>query len=308
MKNHIRAFICESRFGCIALSMVVGCSGEPAAGGVTDPEAQPAPPLPGSIGLKCLGCSAPGGAATAEPVGASDEIGSVRLSQENALGFDLGDLHASREYLFLLVNSGDTPVTDLRLSSSNPSFTVEPSRIEQLPPQAEAVVLPIIRVGAIHGISVAGVGTTALLPVGVNTTTLDVSGSTVDAESAAMSLEVQANLRVTARVMDIELYDGDRLVNLGAAQESSSTGLGGLGFIWGYYVSDPRIVNIGNVDIQVSTYPDGELRPPATESLPVGATLELEPRDVRLQSNTVADSARFQIGNDGAAYIRLVEK
>jgi hypothetical protein len=305
MKNHVQAFLCDSLVGWIALSTAVGCSGEQAADGATEPESEAAPPLPGNIGLKCLGCSLPVGAATDEPVGASDGIGSVRLSQESVLGFDLGDLHASREYLFLLVNSGETPVTDLRLSSSNPSFTVEPSTIDQLPPQAEAVVLPIIRVAAIHGVSVAGVGTTALLPAGVNTTTLEVSGSTVDADGLTTSLEVQASLRVTAKIMDIELYDGDRRVTLGVPNGSSSSSLGGLGFVWGYSTSDPRIVNIGNVEIQVSTYPEGELAPPTTFPLPVGETLEVEPLSVRLQSNTVADGARFQIGNDGAAYFNL---
>jgi hypothetical protein len=303
MKNHIRAFLCESRVGWIALPMLVGCSGEQAADGVTEPEL--APPSPGSIGLKCLGCSAPEGAATDEPVAAGNGIGSVRLPQANALGFDLGDLHASREYLFLLVNSGDTPVTDLRLSSSNPSFTVEPSSIDRLPPQAEAVVLPIIRVGAIHGISVGGVGTTALLPAGANTTTLDVSGSTVDVDGVTTTLEVQASLRVTARVMDIDLYDGDRRVALGTPDSAGSTSLGGIGFLWGYNAEEPRIVNIGNVEIQVSTYPEGDFGAPATRSLAVGAMLEVERLSVRLQSNTVADGSRFQIGNDGAAYFRI---
>jgi hypothetical protein len=70
-----------------------------------------------------------------------------------------------------------------------------------------------------------------------------------------------------------------------------------------HYAANPSIVNTGNVDIEVSTYDGAGGKVSAVSTLSVGGTLTMLPGSgVRLQSNTVADASRFQIGNDGAVY------
>jgi hypothetical protein len=255
---------------------------------------------PGAQGLTlhCLGdCT------LAEPDAAgytgSTEIGRLRQGQSAPLAFDMGDARASREFLFLLVNAGETAVTNITLSSSNPRFAVEPATIASLPAQEDAAVLPIIRVAAEHGVALNGVGSVPLLPQGANTATMTIAGS-----AGGSPTSVVANLQVTARVLDVELRDGSQVVDLSAPSASISSTLGGLGFVDVYTAASPSLVNTGNVDIEVSTYAEiGGTSVSGVSTLAVGGTLALASGSgVRLQANTVADDARFQIGNDGAVY------
>jgi len=234
----------------------------------------------------------------------------VRQAQTSAVDFDMGDIRASQEFLFLLVNPGDTDVVDLSLSSDSDMFTVKPSTIDRLPPQSEAYVLPIIRVAALHGVAVEGVGAIDLMPMGPNSATVSVSGQSqaLDANSETTEVGFEALMSVEARVMDIELYDGTDVVDLANPSGSSSTNLGGLGFERFYYIgSTASMTNTGNVDIEVIFYdfndtptvvdellvPDGSIAVPSTATT------------IGLKSNTVTDGARLQLGSDGVAYFRL---
>jgi hypothetical protein len=264
----------------------------------------------GSIQLRCLGDCSLSEIAKAAPAGDSGrDIGRHDQALSATPTFAMGDLNASREFLFLLVNPGDTDVTDIRLSTSNPSFSIEPTTIDRLPAQEDAVILPIIRVLAEHGTSFKGVGSIPLLPMGLHETTLEISGTSTNEAGEAAATEASAVIEFTARVMDVELLDGDAPIDLATPTGSSSSTLGGLGFVNLYYAAVPRLVNTGNVDIEVTLSFAGGPSVFAS-TLEVGATLDLVPQGggytgVGLQSNTVADGSRFQIGNDGAAYFLL---
>jgi hypothetical protein len=261
-------------------------------------ETEPADAEPArGLQLVCLGACPPAAASKSVASGEEVELGRLRQAQSTTLAFDMGDARASREFLFLLVNAGETDVTNITLSSSNPRFTVEPATITSLPPQDDAALLPIVRVAAEHGVALNGVGSVALLPQGTNGTTLTIAGS-----SGGSTTSVVADLQIFARVMDVELRNGAQVVDLSAPSGSVSSTLGGLGFVTVYTAANPSLVNTGNVDIEVSSYGGGSAVS-SVSTLAVGATLPLAPDNaVRLQANTVADASRFQIGNDGAAY------
>jgi hypothetical protein len=284
-------------WGCSDDATEVG-SGEPSPGGTHLQDGAPQGTSRG-LELRCLGDCTPAMTSNTTNAEGAAEFARLRQAQTAPLTFDMGEARASREFLFLLVNAGETDVTNITLSSSNPRFAVEPATIDRLPPQQDATVLPIVRVAAEHGIALNGVGSVALLPMGANTATLNIAGS-----SGGSATSVVADLQVTARVMDVELRDGAQVVDLTASTASFSSTLGGLGFVVMHYAANPSIVNTGNVDIEVSTYDSaGSNTASAVSTLSVGGTLTMLPGSgVRLQSNTVADASRFQIGNDGAVY------
>jgi hypothetical protein len=323
----------NSWYDCLAGAVVftvssgLGCSGSAAAiaDDVSDPVADGFEPRssdpvadgfePGSIQLQCMGsCSVSTEGNGAKRLDASGSFGRLHQAQSSSIAFEMGAIRASRDFLFLLVNPGDTAVTGISLISSNPSFKIEPSSIDRLPPQKDAVVIPVIRVSAEHGISVGGVGTVDLLPMGENTTTVEILGSSVDADSQAHTVEFVGDVRLTAQVMDVELFAGTQRVDLATPPHTGSSSVGGLGFISGYDVgSAPSIVNTGNVDIDVSLRTSYALTAQTSWLLAIGATLVLpfvpnsdtQGNVVGLQSNTVCDGSRFQVGNDGAAYFTL---
>jgi hypothetical protein len=234
----------------------------------------------------------------------------IRQAQTSAIDFDMGDIRASQEFLFLLVNPGDTDVVDLNLGSDSDTFTVKPATIDRLPPQSEAYVLPIIRVAALHGVAVEGVGAIDLMPMGPNSATISVSGQSesLDDNGGATEVGFEALMSVEARVMDVELYDGTDLVDLTDPSGSSSTNLGGLGFQRFYYIgSAASLTNTGNVDIEVIFYDFNDTPTVVDDLLAPGASITVPSTvsTVGLKSNTVTNGARLQLGNDGVAYFRL---
>src|SRR5688572_12442124 len=58
--------------------------------------------------------------------------GRVQSVLEMEADFDLGALKASREFLFMLGNGGESPITDITLTTNDPAFVVSPERIATL--------------------------------------------------------------------------------------------------------------------------------------------------------------------------------
>jgi hypothetical protein len=223
--------------------------------------------------------------------------------------FDLGELRASRSYYFILSNTGDTDITDITLTSSSPAFSVEPSSIDALPPGGGAII-PIIRISAVHGVAVDGVGLAPLLPPGQTTATISVRGTTTVDGPPDVQLDV--TLRVDAKVMDVELRSGTQIIDLTQPSGSISTNLGGLGFARAYFytpANGAQLTNTGNIDIDVTYYNGRVVSGHATAS--PNQTVPVVFADattfVALASAAVTDNKRLQLGNDGVAYFALMD-
>jgi hypothetical protein len=170
----------------------------------------------------------------------------------SATTFDLGTIKASQNYYFILSNAGDIPVTDVVITTDNDNFVVSPNKIDVISPQNNNYIIPVIKVGATHGVSLNGVGyTDSLLPMGNNECTINVSGKTKDKNGNVIGVNINAKLKIYSEVVNIELHDGNNTLDMSKPLQTTwfSTYL-----IKQYQCMTPTIVNSGNVDISITNY------------------------------------------------------
>ena len=238
-----------------------------------------------------------------------------RVSTSN---FDFGDLKASKEFFFLLVNGGDEPIFNITLSTDNSQFSVNPSQLDELAGgtiinNAESTgIVPILTFGITHGTNLNGVGYDDLLPMGPNATVLTVTGQTIN-NGDTIDISSSFNFIVNVMVMDIELYKDGELINLENPIGSVSSNLGGLGFLRYYNAYDTSAIsikNIGNVAIDVY-YGDADNQDnfvTILQSDSVSINLTDFINVIVLDSKgTITDNSRIQLGNDGNGYLSIIK-
>ncbi len=229
-------------------------------------------------------------------------------------GFDLGDLKASMQYSFILVNGGDQPIFDIALTTDNPSFAISPGAISLLEGNARlgntsrSGFIPLISLGIVHGTRINGVGFSELLPMGINTSVLTITGKTIDG-SDTIDISSDFEFTVNAKVMDIKLYVDNSEIDLTKNYDGASTTLGGLGFMRLYRVKpgNLEIENTGNVTIDLTYGGNKEmLKPNEKTQIEIfgGSNITFS-----LDGNgTIADNNRIQLGNDGIGYFMISTK
>jgi hypothetical protein len=226
--------------------------------------------------------------------------------------FDLGDLKASMQYSFILVNGGDQPIFDIVLNTDNPAFTISPGVISVLEGNARfdntsgSGFIPLISLGIIHGTHINGFGFTDLLPKGINTSLLKITGKTIDGND---TIEISSDFEFTvnARVMDIKLYVNNSEVDITRNYLWTSSTLGGIGFVRTYEINanSLEIENTGNVDINLTYGSNNEILEPNEKKqieLFHGIVFSLD------GNGTITDNKRIQLGNDGIGYFRISTK
>ncbi|MGC4118693.1 MAG: hypothetical protein QM765_29875 [Myxococcales bacterium] len=232
--------------------------------------------------------------------------------------FDLGDVSATKDFLFLLVNSGGAPVTDIHLTTSAGAWVVAPTTIASLAPQSGigASMLPVVRVTAIHGLSESRLGAAPLLPMGAQEAALHVAGKTLDAQGAELEVTLDVVLRATARVMDLEVLCDGTPVDLRYAESMLSmdicTTLPMPNFCCNQGFS---LHNTGNVPVDVAGEPQGTISCSGLTSLgqlAPGATLAVTFPPGRSNwpivldgHGTASNPARFPLGLNGLSAIGL---
>jgi hypothetical protein len=108
----------------------------------------------------------------------------IRLDGEPLnVDFNMGSLNKTSTYLFELVNTGSTDMTNISLETNNAAVTISPSIISVLSPSNSGSVVPIIQVTVQHGLSANGIGTAPTLTAGelafnIYATTLGANAST----------------------------------------------------------------------------------------------------------------------------------
>ncbi len=230
--------------------------------------------------------------------------------------FNLGDLKASRDFYFFLKNTGGTAVTDITIESNNAHFDVTPEEISILEPDSLTTIIPIIRVSTLHGTALDGIGYVDLMPMNESRTVISITGTTTDENEVNIPISLFVELIINALVMDVELFDGDSIIDLTTPEGSRSSNLGGLGFIRAYtYSSIPKILNTGNIPITASVY-YGDVDKYVLGSIGPNDTLVVNLPDyhggekshgiIEIDGdNTIADNDRLQLGNNGMAYFWL---
>jgi hypothetical protein len=118
--------------------------------------------------------------------------------------FGLGDLKASREVLFVLVNGGEGAIFDVTLTSDKGPFEVSPKRIQSLPGKGSTGIVPLIKVGILHGRQLNGTGLAAALPAGLNESTLKLKGKTI-ANKDTVEVSGEFTVTVQAKVAGLKV-------------------------------------------------------------------------------------------------------
>jgi hypothetical protein len=239
--------------------------------------------------------------------------------------FDLGLIGHTTNYYFLLQNTGGSTISGITISVSNPAFQVTPATIDSLPAGVTVGILPIIRVTAIHGSTVTGIAFAPLMPQGINTTSLNISGQTQDSIGGQITVELTGTLQVFAQVMDIALHDDMQEVDLSAPSSYTIGGmLGGqlLDATPQFRIGDINVSlrNTGNVPLTVVLWysphgydaavlvPSHTLAVQASETLPdssarlMGLTLELN------SGGVISDRTRLPIARNGRVYLGLIAR
>ena len=121
-----------------------------------------------------------------------------------SISFDLGDIKSSQQFNFILTNAGDEKITSINLTSTNPNFKITPSSISRIDPFNEASLLNVIKVSALHGTALNGVGFIDLMPMGINDVEIGVIGVTVK-NGVTENVSLTLNVEVKALVADIEV-------------------------------------------------------------------------------------------------------
>jgi hypothetical protein len=240
---------------------------------------------------------------------------------ENTVAFNLGELKKSQSFYFMLTNGGDSDIKDIAIKSNNSAFQVSPASISVLPTGPGMTAVPVVRVNIVHGPSLSGVGLEPILSPGPHSARITITGNATGSDTAIISIALNVDLTVDAKVMDIELVDNGTSLDLTKPWGSSmgALELGGLGSarLYCYPEGTLEIKNTGSVDIRAtltgqntSTWGDvtAELNIArgATQVVqyPVGADSSI--LYIALDgSNTVTDYRRLQLGDDGRAYLAV---
>jgi hypothetical protein len=217
--------------------------------------------------------------------------------------FQLGEIKSSRDFYFLIQNVGDFPISDISISTTNTSLYVTPSTINLLEPVQQSSILQVLRVTAVHGTALDGVGRSAMMPMGANSTIISISGTTTDSSQSTLITSTNATLEVMALVMDIGLYTDDTCSEPATVTFGSSPGPAGLQVLIGY--APCRILkNLGNVNLTVmrSSTILTILSPNQTMVIDAtnGGGFSID------GNNTVCDYTKYQplLGDDGLLYFQ----
>lgn len=250
----------------------------------------------------------------------NNESSSLKSAKNSSISsFDFGDLKASKEFYFILVNGGDYPIFNISLSTDNSHFNIRPSRVDQLSGgtlisnSKNTGIVPILTLGITHGINLSGVGYDDLLPMGDNKSVLTITGETIE-NGDTIKISNSFDISVNAKVMDIELYEGSNKIDIAHSTRSISSNLGGLGFLRAYSINDTSMIslkNTGNVDIDLY-YGDimgaQENHILLTQSDSVSLNLpDFFTAFILNSKGTITENSRIQLGNDGKGYFSIIK-
>ncbi len=180
------------------------------------------------------------------------------------IGFDLGSIKGSAVFYFLLYNVGYSPITNVTIGFTDPHFAAYPAGMDTLLPGVDMGLLPLVKVNAVHGTAVDGMGYRPLMALGSDSALLTFSGSTRTRDGKDSTVVLTAVLSVRALAMDIEVRDDNGALLLatpeGRISGSFPDNVGDLSFYSAHGCS-VTVKNTGNVPVSIKAY-----------ALPINAT------------------------------------
>ena len=252
--------------------------------------------------------------------GVSAISGSGSSDSSSTYVFNLDTAKSSIEQEFILQNSGDYDVKNIKLITNNPHFYFSPSEIPLLPPTKKSLIVQVIKLKVIHGLRLDGIGIDSMLPMGLNSAKATITATTSNSHHDSLALSQSAQLRVFAKVMDVTasfytnvggIFDSTTDIDLFHGGSMFGTAVPN-GTVSTYYAPGGyKIVNTGNVNLMVRNWNDGQtsvldsafLKPGESyeQTVPKGNathhSLELDAQGV------ISNSAKFHRNSDGRIFI-----
>lgn len=226
----------------------------------------------------------------------------------DSFDFNVGIIKGSASYYFMLTNTGETPIVDISIISTDSTIELSPSSISRIEPAGTNSVLPILKVTILHGVRLEnGIGYVPLQIRGPSSKFISVKGTSDSL--LTLDLRLDANFQV----FDYNIFQNDSLLSTIPVDQVITAG----SFSPAYNVYDStsviRIVNIGNVPLNISGYDR-----PSTPA--IGDPLRIEIDSVYIISRAskyydyykvdgggvVADSKRFNLTPDGSVFFVIV--
>lgn len=246
------------------------------------------------------------------------------IAASDTTSFDLGDLRHSEYFYFLLSNDGQTPITNISLSTDDSMFQVSPQTITQLGPagSGSSSIQPVIRIAAIHGTALeGGIGFNPLMPMGINKCVLHIVGQTTSGDTS-IDVSLDVALQVNALVANFDLYNGSVKLDPAnggwAIPSPDGNSMRAL-----FLQSDTLIqINTGNVPLLIHGFIQFSLPPtpmPAWDTtIAPGNSVLFQVPDSSLKSgaeflmsvydeNTITDQSKWRADVDGNIYILFHE-
>jgi hypothetical protein len=282
--------------------------------------------------LLCLFCQHPN---SPSPTPDTDQPGSFSLTQLQGLQktaattasdtntINLGDLHSTTNYYFLLTNCGGHCITNINLSVSDSSFVIFPTSIDSLTVGlGTQSLVPIIKLTALHGTGAQGFGSEPLMSQGVHQVHINISGTTKH-NNTDTNTSLTAAATINALLMDLNVHSALKVIDftnpataLGAAIDNYNVSM-----IYGYATNDSTdsvvtIVNTGNVTLNVKHLSidmgGGGILDSATSSINVSDSSSFNVlKNVFLYfvvdgNNTVCNPDKLQMQSNGKAYFFIL--
>jgi hypothetical protein len=239
---------------------------------------------------------------------------------------NLGDLHSTTNYYFLLTNCGGHIITNINLSVSDSSFAIFPTSIDSLTVGlGTQALVPIIKLTAIHGTGAQGLGSEPLMSQGVHQVHINITGATKH-NNIDTNTSLTAAATINALIMDVDIHTITKTIDLSSKPTSSPFALFRFD---GFYVSNmpgyvtndttdsiATITNKGNVNLIIKTISlvygtSDSIVDSASYTIGINDSANFTlPRDISLLfsidgNNTVCDPNKMQLQTNGKSYFYM---
>jgi hypothetical protein len=255
----------------------------------------------------------------------ANEIQNINLVNNDSAVFSLDTIKSSRSFYFVISNSGQSDITDIKMISDNSNFIVTPSTIPLISgtnSKNNLTLNQVFSIDVLHGTMINGIGTACFLNLGNNFCNLNIQGKTFNGDSI-ITVKLEAKIKIYAEIMAISLHQGEYQYDL-SKRDWLLQGCGNYSIdqmiMFNYYTINPPVTikNIGNVNIEMSLMS-------FDENYPIIQKATIHPLDtlnlnlpfkesatrgvggmIRLESKgTIFDINKLSKGRDGAAYFAL---
>jgi hypothetical protein len=233
---------------------------------------------------------------------------------------DLGDLHSTTSYYFLLTNTGGHCITNIHLSVSDSSFLIFPTSIDSLTVGlGTQSLVPIIKLTALHGTGAQGLGSEPLMSPGIHQVHINVSGTT-KRNNIDTTVSLIATANINALVMDLDVHSTVKTIDLfNPPFNYAPFRFDGfdVGIVYGFPDSTDSIITIinkGNVGLKIKTEDINNTSDSSSCSINVNDSANFIVglgvyRVFRLDgNNTVCDPTKLSLRSDGRAYIFIINR